>query len=185
MLSVGGSGDFYISKGDLPDFEAYLEFLREVVALGYPTFASCFGYQSMARAMGADVIHDPANAEVGTFELTLTEEGKTDSLFQTLPVRFWAQLGHKDRATTSPLGTINLAGSPRSPYQALRVPDQPIWATQFHPEMNREQNLDRFHRYLKDYGPRDPQDLEAACAQFQDSPHTTSLLERFLSLVFG
>jgi GMP synthase (glutamine-hydrolysing) len=70
MLSVGGSGDFYASKGDLPEFEAYLDFPREVVALGHPTFASCFGYQSIARALGARVIRDSANAETGTFELT-------------------------------------------------------------------------------------------------------------------
>jgi GMP synthase (glutamine-hydrolysing) len=185
MLSVGGSGEFYVSKANLPMFEAYLGFLREVVARGHPTFASCYGYQSIARALGAEVIHDPANAEVGTFELTLTEAGRADPLFGTLPERFAVQLGHKERATADAPGTINLAGSPRSPYQALRIPDKPIWASQFHPEMNRDQNLERFRRYLRDYGPPDPQDLEAAFARFSDSTDASSLLRRFVSLVFG
>ncbi len=185
MLSVGGSGDFYVSRGDLPEFEAYLDFLREVVALGHPTFASCFGYQSLARALGAEVVHDPANAEVGTFELNLTEAGRSDALFQTLPERFWAHLGHKDRACSAPTGTLNLAGSARSPFQALRIPGKPVWACQFHPEMDRDASLERLRCYMADYGPPDPKDAEAAFARFLETPDTSKLLVQFLSLVFG
>ncbi len=185
MLSVGGSGDFYVSKEDLPHFEAYLDLLREVVDLGQPTFASCFGYQSILRALGAEVIHDPPNAEVGTFELMLTQDGQSDPLFGALPQRFLAQLGHKERATTTARGTVNLAGSERSPFQALRIPEKSIWATQFHPEMDRTTNLARFRRYIKDYGPADPEEHAAAFRRFRDSPDASSLLARFVALVCG
>ena len=185
MLSVGGSGDFNVSKEDLPEFHAYLDFLREVVELGRPTFASCFGYQSIVRALGAEVIHDPPTAEVGTFELTLTEAGQRDPLFLALPQRFMAQLGHKERATDAAVGTVNLAGSERSPFQALRIPDKPIWASQFHPEMGRTTNLERFRRYITDYGPADRTDLDSVFQGFRESPEASSLLARFVALVFG
>ncbi len=36
-------------------------------------------------ALGGDVIHDPDNTEVGTFEVELTDAGRQDPLFGDLP----------------------------------------------------------------------------------------------------
>lgn len=184
-LMVGGSGEFYISKENLPEFDAFMEFLREVVERGRPAFFSCFGYQSLVRALGGSLIHDPPSAEVGTYELTLTEPGKADPLFGYLPERFMAQMGHKDRASRVPDGTLNLASSERSPYQALCIPGKPIWATQFHPELDRSTNLERFNRYQDKYGPLSGEECDAVRARFGDSPEASTLLSRFLELVFG
>ncbi len=46
-------------------------------------------------------------------------------------------------------------------------------------------NLERFRRYLKDYGPPNPKDREAAFERFHNSSDSSSLLGRFVSLVFG
>jgi GMP synthase (glutamine-hydrolysing) len=184
-LSVGGSGAFYVSRGNLPQFDAYLDFLREAVERGHPTFASCFGYQSIVRALGGELVHDPSRAEVGTFELTLTGHGRSDPLFGGLPDRLMAQMGHKDRASLPAPGTLNLASSERCTYQALRVPSKPIWATQFHPELDRETNLDRFRRYMADYGPERQEDLQEAFDRFKESPEASGLLRRFLEQIFG
>ena len=184
-LTVGGSGDFYVTKGDLTDFVRLLDVLREVVARRHPTFASCFGYQCLVRALGGEIVHDEPNTEVGTFELTLTPEGRDDELFSALPVRFQAQLGHKQRAVSHPDGIPNLAGSERSPFQALRVPDVPIWASQFHPELDRESNRDRFLYYQSGYSAyMSEAELAETDARFGESPEADTLLERFLQLVF-
>jgi GMP synthase (glutamine-hydrolysing) len=185
-LMVGGSGDFYISKDDLPELERTLDLLREIAVIGHPTFASCYGYHCLVRALGGRIIHDPEQKEVGTYPLTLTDAGRADPLFGALPDRFEAQLGHRDRAIEHPLGIPNLAGSERSPLQALRVPDQPVWATQFHPELDRESSGERLRVYLASYAP-DLADADRARleAQFGDSPETSQLLPRFLALVFG
>ncbi len=184
-LTVGGSGDFYVSRGDLPGFDALLDLLREVVASGHPTFASCFGYQLLVRALGGEIVHDPGNTEVGSYELTLTDEGRADPLFRELPARFWAQLGHKDRATRHPDGVPNLAGSEKSPFQALRVPGVPVWASQFHPELDRETNLDRFRYYQSGYARYMGEDeREAAARSFRESPEASRLLVKFIELVF-
>ena len=184
-ISVGGSGEFYVSRGNLPQFDTFLEFLNEAVARSQPMFASCFGFQSLVRALGGELIYDPPSAEVGTFELTLTDDGKADPLFSVLPERFMAQMGHKDRASVFPEAALNMASSSNCRFQALRIPDKPIWATQFHPELDRTSNLDRLRRYLRDYGPEDPDEMAAWEARFLDSPESSSLLRRFLALVFG
>ena len=111
VLMAGGSGDYYVSKGNLPNSQAVLEVLAEVVALGRPTFASCFGFQLIVKALGGEITYAPAHTEVGTFPVTLTETGRSDALFGALPNTFLAQLGRKDRATRLPDSLLHLAGS--------------------------------------------------------------------------
>ena len=185
-LMVGGSGDYYVSNQTLPHFAAQLEFLQEVVERGHPMFASCFGFQILVAALGGEVIYDPQSMEVGTYRLTVSEEGREDPLMQRLPDSFEAQMGRKDRALRLPEGVVNLASSERNPYQALRVPGKPIWATQFHPELDLETNLERFFRYLEGYAELlSPEEQRLASENFRESPHTEALLPGFLELVFG
>ncbi len=185
-LMVGGSGDYYVSKGNLPNSQTVLDLLAEVAAVGHPTFASCFGFQLMAQALGGEIVYDPDHMEVGTFTLTLTEDGRSDSLFQYLPNTFRAQLGRKDRASRLPDTVLHLAASANAPFQAFRVPNQPIWATQFHPELTKETNLARFRRYMDGYAAvTSPQELQTMFDHFDDSPEANQLIGRFMRLVFG
>ena len=185
-LMVGGSGDYYVSKRSLPEFDAQLELLAEVASIGFPMFASCFGFQILVQALGGSIVHDPVNVEVGTYELRLTEDGVADPLLGRLPEVFAAQLGRKDRAASLPDGVLHLASSSRSPYQCFRIPGRPIWATQFHPELDLETNRQRFERYLKGYAQHmSEQEREEARRRFRASPETERLLPGFLDLVFG
>jgi GMP synthase (glutamine-hydrolysing) len=185
-VMVGGSGDYYVSKRSLPQFDAQLEILAEIAARGLPMFASCFGFQILVQALGGSIVHDPDNVEVGTYDLSLTAEGRQDPLLGLLPDTFAAQLGRKDRAERLPDGVTHLVSSERSPYQAFRIPDKPIWATQFHPELDLESNKLRFERYLKGYAAHMTEaDREAARRRFTVSPETDKLLPGFLELVFG
>ncbi len=185
-LMMGGSGDYFVSRGDLPRFPELLDFLAEVAEIGYPTFASCFGFQCLVRALGARVVHDPGSTEVGTYELRLTEDGRGDPVIGTLPCRFRAQLGRKDRAESLPAGALHLASSERCPYQAFRLAGRPIWATQFHPELSGEENKERFVRYLKTYeAALAPQEREHALDRFHESPETEAVLPRFLDVAVG
>lgn len=185
-LMIGGSGDFNVSQRNLPGFERYLDLLREVVACGHPTFASCFGYQSLVHALGGRIVRDVDNTEIGTYTLTLTAEGRADSLFGALPARFAGQMGHKERAESTPPGLPNLASTSGVRYQSLRIPGKPIWATQFHPELDRETNLDRFLCYARIYAREmSPDRKQKIIDGFRDSPETSTLLGKFLDAVFG
>ncbi len=183
-LMVGGSGDYYVSKENLPSFPALLDLLREVVEAGHPTFASCFGFQLLVKALDGEIVHDPEHIEVGTYELTLTDEGVEDPLFGSLPPTFRAQIGRKDRAGRLPPEAINLASSMRCPLHALRIPDKPVWATQFHPELDREENRARFLNYLEGYGGiMTPEERRQTLERFDESPETQELIPRFLKLI--
>ncbi len=183
-LMVGGAGEYYVSKGDLPHFSRLLERLVDVVDAGLPTFASCFGFQCLVVALGGEIVHDAENMEVGTYEVTLTEDGHRDELFGALPPSFPAQLGRKDRAAGRWNGVRGLARSQACPMQALRIPGKPIWASQFHPELDRESNVGRFKRYLEGYAAvMTPEEQRRTIDSFRHSPEANRLLERFLDLV--
>lgn len=185
-LMVGGSGDYYVSKENLPNFAGVLALLADVTAVGHPTFASCFGFQLLVKALGGEIVYDAEQAEVGTYDLTLTNNGRSDDLFNYLPNTFRAQLGRKDRASRLPAGVLHLAASESAPFQALRVPGQPIWATQFHPELTKATNLARFRRYMAGYASiMDQAEVERTLARFDESPEANQLIGRFMRLVFG
>lgn len=183
---VGGAGEYYVSKGNLPQMDRTGDALAEIAESGPPLFASCFGFQLLIRALGGEIVHDPERVEVGTFELELTEAGRSDPLLGSLPARFLAQMGRKDRAETLPPGIPSLASSQRCRYQAIRIPGRSAWATQFHPELDRETNRDRYVAYLEGYaGVLDDEERRRVEDGFRDSPESTTLLKRFVELTLG
>ncbi len=180
-LLIGGSGDYLVSKRNLPRFDDLLAVFRDIAETGFPTFASCFGFQILVEALGGRVVLDTENAEVGTYEMRLTAEGEADPLVGILPPRFLAQQGHKDRAERLPPEAIHLASSRRSPFQAFRLRGKPVWATQFHPELTFEDNRARFESYRANY--RDHLDLAddgGEQVSFVDSPEPARLLPEFV-----
>ncbi len=183
-VMVGGAGEFYVSKGDLPHQERFFDLLLELTVTGPPTFASCFGFQCLVEAAGGEIVHDAEGLEVGTYPLELTAAGQADPLFGHLPHTFLAQMGRKDRATRLPDGWQNLASSSLCPFQATRVPGRPFWASQFHPELDQEGNLGRFKRYLDGYAAAmTEQEKYKAFDNYQPTPETAEILTIFLDLV--
>jgi GMP synthase (glutamine-hydrolysing) len=183
-ILVGGSGDYYVSNGQFPDQERLLEVLADAADGSTPIFASCFGFHLLTAALGGEIVHDPARIELGTYRVELTEAGREDELFGTLPPSFLAQLGRKDRATRLPPGAAHLARSERCPMQAFRLGDRPIWATQFHPELDAKTNRRRYMVYLESYESYlDEEARVNVASRFRESPATEELLRRFLSIV--
>jgi GMP synthase (glutamine-hydrolysing) len=183
-ILVGGSGDYSVLE-DHAFLPPFFDFLAQVViGQKVPTFASCFGFQALVLAGGGDVVHDESRAEVGTYDLTVTEAGLADPLFGSMPPTFMAQLGHKDHAARLPAGMINLASSESAPFQALRVEGLPVIATQFHPELTCATNTERYLRYWDAYGTGD-RDNDPVLARMADSPDATALLSRWVEMTLG
>lgn len=146
VVLLGGSGNFS-AAGEGDWLERSLDMLRELVIRRQPTFASCWGFQAMARALGGTVIHDPGTAEVGTHELFLTGAGQRDPVFGPLGPRFLAQMGHEDCVSVLPDSATLLACSQRNKHQAYYLNDAPIYCTQFHPELARRDLQARVEAY--------------------------------------
>lgn len=147
---VGGSGEFGVCDG-APWLPAFFDVLGGLADQGFPTFASCFGFQGLVVALGGEVRPWPEGSEVGSYELGLTELGSQDPLFGRLPPTFIAQEGHKDCALRLPDSLVHLVRSERCEHQAVRVAGKPVWATQFHPELSGDENSERFGRYFELY----------------------------------
>ena len=182
-VMVGGSGAFSLVEGGFDWHTDFLDTMRHILRSGIPTFASCFGFQGIVQALGGKLARDEGCAELGTFTITLTDAADADPLFGELPQRFDAQLGHNDSAVELSDELIHLAKSENCEYQAIRVRNRPVVATQFHPELTRCDNLERFQSYLKNYK-KPGQDLEAALAYAEEihreSPHSCGLLHSFV-----
>ncbi len=185
IVLLGGSGDYCVSKGGAW-MDPALDTMRRLHASSKPTFASCWGFQAMAQALGGHVMADASRAEVGTHEVFLTDEGRADPLFGALAQageHFPAQMGHEDVVDRLPDGAVLLAKT-RLSNQAFYFPGKPIYCTQFHPELDRETLLDRLRKYPT-YIERItgiPYDQFVAEHTGQ-SVHTDALLARFVELI--
>lgn len=184
-LMLGGSGDYLISRGDIPETRAALKsFLAEARARRIPTLGICFGGQLMTEAFGGRIEKDEARAEVGTFAVTKNEAGERDPLFSYLPKTFDAQLGHKDHFVEIPTGAVLLASSERSPNQAWVFPGEPVYALTFHPELDVAGTLYRVDYYTEEY--QITADVRAKlAASLRESPESNEMIERFLNTFVG
>jgi GMP synthase (glutamine-hydrolysing) len=184
VVLMGGSGDYSIAEGG-PWLDAALATMRELYETGRPTFASCFGFHALARALGGEVVRDPRRAEVGTFEIQLTEAGRRDPLFGPLGARFFGQLGHQDLVTRLPPDAVLLATSQVGINQAFTFPGKPIYCTQFHPELDRPSLVARAMHYPEYVTQVAGVPLDEFAAICRDTPEANTLLLRFVRRFFN
>ena len=143
---IGGSGDHSVVRGG-PWLAGALDAMETLHDRSIPTFASCWGFQALAAALGGRVITDRAQGEIGVLPLHLTEAGHRDPLFGPLGSPFSVVIGHEDIVTDLPPDAVRLASSDTVANEAFRFRNRPIWATQFHPEVDRDGLVERVARY--------------------------------------
>jgi GMP synthase (glutamine-hydrolysing) len=184
---IGGSGS-YSAAGESDWLEQTLAGLRTIYELRKPTFASCWGFQAFARALGGRCIHDPAHAELGTTEMQLTEAGQQDPLFGPLEAfsgrpGFFGQSGHEDHVVELPPNATLLASSATVTNQAFKLDQALIYCTQFHPELDLDSFIGRvraYPQYVERIAGKTVTEFAKAC---HDTPETRQLLLRFARLV--
>ena len=181
VVLLGGSGDYSVARGG-PWLPAALETMRRLHETSKPTFASCWGFQAMARAMGGEVVTDRSLAEVGTHWLEMTPEGKKDPVFGPLGDRFQVQIGHEDIVTRLPEGATLLASSTSVENEAFRFDDRPIYCTQFHPELSRDGIITRIAQYPAYLKLAGYETLEEFSAATPETPETEAILRRFVTV---
>jgi GMP synthase (glutamine-hydrolysing) len=191
MLLLGGSGHYSVatkasdavengaSRHCSPWLERALDTLREIHRIAKPTFASCWGFQAMARAMGGECVNDVPNAEVGTIELELTDSGRSDPIFGSLPHKFTAQAGHEDHVVRLPPDAELLASSQRVSEQAFHFIGRAIYCTQFHPELDRAAMLERVIAYPEYIARIARISFDEFVQNVRETPDTNALLRRF------
>jgi GMP synthase (glutamine-hydrolysing) len=117
-----------------PWMERASEFMVNAAERGTPVLGVCFGHQLLAHAYGGRVVRSPLGREIGTVEVELTAEGRTDPLFRGMAPRLAVQTTHEDMVLEPPQGTVVLASNQHSAIQALAF--RPCSrGVQFHPEV--------------------------------------------------
>lgn len=184
LLIFGGSGAYSVL-----DTHGWvlrmLDFLVQVVDAKVPAWASCYGFQGLALALGGEVNRDDARQELGAFPIDLTPEGRADPLFRDLPGTFHAQLGHHDHVDRLPAGVTLLATGRKIHNQAFKVDGAPFWASQFHPELNKATTTERWNYYRAHYA-GDPEAAAAIDHVMATSPETLevqAILRHFVAWV--
>jgi len=184
VVLLGGSGDYSVAKGG-DWLGVALEAMRELYDLAKPTFASCWGFQAMAKAMGGEVVTDLGRAELGTVPMRLTDAGREDPVFGPLGDIFEVGIGHQDIVVRLPEDAVRLASTDLVENQAFCFKGKPIYCTQFHPELDRKAFLERVHAYPQYVERIVGVTLEDFVKTCRETPESEALLRRFVRHVFG
>lgn len=180
----GGSGAYSVLD-DVAWIREGMVALQRVVEARIPAWASCFGFQGLAVALGGRVERDDARQELGATWLSLTDAGKVDPLLRHLPASFWGQEGHHDHVTVLPPGVTRLVTGEVSPEQAFRVDGAPFWASQFHPELDSRTTVERFLHYLDLYHEGSKEDAHRMAEHLRAGEITESVADLLAHLVRG
>lgn len=162
--------------------EAALRALVErVLDADHPFFGACYGVGVLGGLRGGLVDRTYGEA-IGSVPITLTDAGREDSLFGTMPSTFEALLGHKEAVHTLPEGAVLLASSATCPVQAFRM-GRSVYATQFHPELDGEGLALRIATY-REHGYFELHELDGLLETARASrvEHPQRLLARFVEL---
>lgn len=186
MFFFGGSGAYSVLDQH-PWVRSMLDFLVVVVDRKVPAWASCFGFQGLALALGGEVNRDDARQELGAFPIDLTDAGAADPLFGHLPRTFPAQLGHHDHVDRLPSGVTLLTTGRKIHNQGFKVDGAPFWATQFHPELRKATTIERWNYYRSHYAehPAEAEAIDRVMDESPDTPEVQTVLARFAEWAKG
>ena len=154
------------------------ELLNHVVAADFPFLGACYGIGALGSHQGA--ILDRRYAEpVGCVTISLTADGKRDSLLCNLPQTFDAFVGHKEAISSLPGQAALLASTPGCPVQAFRIGSN-VYATQFHPELDVASLCTRIdvYKHAGYFEPDQAEELKATVQHCQVT-HAHTILRNF------
>jgi GMP synthase (glutamine-hydrolysing) len=181
-LFVGGASEASVLEPEnYPFVQPSIELLRHCIASGLPVFASCFGFQLAALALGGTIVRDDKDYEMGTVAINLTKAAAKDPLFHDTPDGFRAVSVHKERSPATPPGCDLLAATEACPH-AFRVRGKPFWAFQFHPEVDRETLVERLTIYKSSYTDGDDH-LQEVLDAAVETPESNHLVSKFVDRV--
>lgn len=132
IIVLGGPMASY-SDENFPGRRAEIALLRSAVEQGIPVLGICLGSQLLARALGAHTYRREL-PEIGYLPVTLTNEGRSDPLFDGCPETFIPRHKHFD-SYELPEGAVRLASSAECVEQGFRFGNL-AWGLQFHFEMD-------------------------------------------------
>ncbi len=171
------TGSHAMVTDNLPWSEATAAWIPSLIAAEVPFLGICYGHQLLAQAMGGRVGFHPGGEEIGTVDIHLLPNSRTDPLFCSLPSPFKAHTTHSQTVLSLPQGAVCLASNSFEPHHAFRL-GSCAWGVQFHPEYDR--------KIMESYVVEQTEGLEAAgqdvpelLRTIADTPEAATILRRF------
>ena len=157
------------------DFKRLLD---DIVKNDFPFLGACSGCGLLGSYLDTPLSGKYAEP-VGGVGVSLTDEGKNDALLAGFPDQITVLLGHKEACDDTPAGASLLIRGQACPVQMFRIGNN-VYATQFHPEGDKEGFTVRIRAY-KHHGyfkPEQAQQLiDAVCVH--ETPYAQEILKRF------
>ncbi|RDE23040.1 type 1 glutamine amidotransferase [Motiliproteus coralliicola] len=179
---VGGSSEASVMEPQrYPFIDAAQALLRYCIEIKKPVFASCFGHQLAAQALGVEIVRDEQDFEMGTLPILLHPAAADDPLYRDTSDGFMAVAVHRERALGVPAGCTALAYTD-SCNHAFKVDGAPFWTTQFHPEVDRQVLVDRLTLFRSKYTDGDGH-LQQVLDSAVETPESNDLLRKFVDRV--
>ncbi len=137
LIVMGGPQSPATTTQECPYFDANKEeiLIGKAINEGKLVLGICLGAQLIGDALGAKFDHSP-NREIGVFEVTLTDDGKKDSIFSSFPEKFLVGHWHGDMPGLTPESKL-IAFSAGCPRQIVRYSPK-VWGFQCHFEFTPE-----------------------------------------------
>lgn len=164
-----------------PWSEQAAEYLLRAMSAATPILGICYGHQLLSHALGGRVADNPRGRQIGTIDVTLTEDAADDPLFGAFASPLHVPVTHLQSVVELPSSSLLLGSSPRDPHHVVRHNDQ-SWGVQFHPEFDAaivREYIDARRHDIEREG-LDPEGLKASAIDTADG---TIVLRRFASLV--
>jgi len=151
----------------------------QVIAIDFPFLGICSGNGLLGNYYGT-TISSKYSEPIGSATVTVTQEGVKDALLIGLPKQFLAFVGHKEACDNVPPSAVLLVSSKSCPVQMFRIKKN-IYASQFHPEADRDEFILRINTY-KNYGYFRPEQTDELISGIKDveTPVPKEILRRFV-----
>ncbi|SHJ77311.1 GMP synthase (glutamine-hydrolysing) [Tessaracoccus bendigoensis DSM 12906] len=182
-----GGGPFNASDTDKSGLQLRVEadlgrVLDEVIQRDFPLLGLCYGIGAVSSRLGG-IVDRTYGEPVSVADVTLTPEGEGDPLFEGVPSRLGAFVGHKEASRELAPGAVLLASGDVCPVQAFRVGDF-VYATQFHPELDRVGMASRIRIYKEEgyFDPSETQELVSFAESATITPEVHRILSNFVGL---
>ena len=181
-LYVGGASEANVLEPKIyPFVNDCISLIKFAGDTGIPTFASCFGFQLAVLAFGGEILSKDEDYEMGSIPITLTNLATIDPVFSGTPDKFPALSIHRQYALELPAG-LDLLAYTSDCLHSFKLRNKPLWAFQFHPEVDRSTVFQRLAIYKEKYTENEAQ-FQEVLDSLVETPESHNLMLNFVDRV--
>ena len=149
--------------------------------VGLPTFASCFGFQLAVLAFDGTILRKDTAYEMGCIPISLTNLAEIDPVFKGTSDNFPALSIHRQYAIELPPNLDLLAYTDQC-LHSFKLRNKPLWAFQFHPEVDRTTVFKRLAIYKEAYTSSE-EEFQTVLDSLVETPESHNLMLNFVNRV--